>query len=60
MISADGLVDITRRKLIEFLVVTEYDDGDIDRAEHGQFISFLEQSAFTLEKGAEEDPDISK
>jgi hypothetical protein len=32
LISADGLVDISRRELVELLVVTENDDGDVDRA----------------------------
>jgi hypothetical protein len=35
--------------------VTEYDDRDIDGAEHGKLMRLLEQTAFALEKG----PDAS-
>lgn len=59
LVSADGLIDITRREFIKLLVVTEDNDGHIDGAEHGQLVGFLEQSTFALEKGAEEAPDVS-
>jgi hypothetical protein len=52
LVSADGLIDVSRGELVELLVVTKYDDGDIDGAKDGQFVRFLEQTAFTFEKGS--------
>jgi len=33
LISANRFIDVSRRKLIQLLVVSEYDHGDIDLAE---------------------------
>jgi hypothetical protein len=34
--------------------VTKDDDGDIDRAEHGEFVCLFEQTTLALQKGAME------
>jgi len=52
LISADRLVNIARGKLVELLVVAEDYDGDIDRAQHRQLVSFLEEASLAFEKGA--------
>lgn len=41
---------VTRGVLIEFLVVAENDNGDIDGTKNGQLMSLLEQSTFALEE----------
>jgi hypothetical protein len=35
LVSADGFIDVSRGELVELLVVTKYDDGDIDGAKDG-------------------------
>ena len=47
----DGLVDVSRRVLVQLLVVTEDDDSDIDGAQHGKLVRLLEQTTFALEEG---------
>lgn len=42
LISTNGLVDVAGRKLVELLVVTKDDDGDIDRAQHRELMGFFE------------------
>lgn len=41
---------VTRGVLIEFLVMAENDNGDIDGTKNGQLMSLLEQSTFALEE----------
>lgn len=48
--SAYGLIDVAGRVLIKLFVMTENNDGDIDGAKDGEFVSFLEQTTFPLEK----------
>ena len=48
--STDGLVDVSRRVLVEFLVVPENNDRDIYGAENGELVRLLEETAFALEK----------
>ncbi len=50
MISLQRLVDVARRELVQLLVVTEDDDGNVDGAEDGQLVRFLEETAFSLEE----------
>ncbi len=50
LIATESLVHVTRGVLIEFLVVTENDNGDIDGTKNGQLMGLLEQSTFTLEE----------
>lgn len=50
LISADDLVDVSRRELIELLVVTEDDDSDVDRAQYRQLVRLLEQTSLSLQK----------
>jgi len=47
----DNLIDIRGRVLVQLLVMTENDDGDIDGAEDGELVRLLEQAAFALEEG---------
>jgi hypothetical protein len=42
LVASDGLVDVAGGELIELLVVAEDDDGNVDRAEHGELMSLLE------------------
>lgn len=52
LISANGLVDVAGRKLVQLLVVAENDHGDINRAKDRQLVSLLEEASFAFEKGA--------
>lgn len=52
LVPTDGLVDVTRRELIQLLVVAEDDDGNVDRAEHRELVGLLEQAAFALQEGS--------
>jgi hypothetical protein len=52
LVPANGLVDVARRKLVQLLVVAEDDDGDVNRAEHGELMRLLEQAAFALQESA--------
>lgn len=52
MVASDGLVDVARGELVELLVVAKDDDGNVDRAEHGELMSLLEQAALALQEGA--------
>ena len=49
--SCDRLVDVSRRVLVQLLVVAEDDDGDIDGAQDGELMRLLEEAAFALEEG---------
>jgi hypothetical protein len=49
--SRDGLVDVSRRVLVQLLVVAEDDDSDVDGAEHGKLVRLLEQPTFAFEEG---------
>lgn len=51
-ISRQRLANVSRRKLVQLLVVAEDDDGDIDRTQDRQLMCFLEQAAFSLEKSS--------
>jgi hypothetical protein len=50
--SLDSLLDITRRELIELLVVAENDNRDIDRTKNGELVGLFEKTAFALEEGS--------
>ena len=43
-------LDISRRVLVQLLVVSKDDDGDIDRAEDGELMRLLEQPSLALQK----------
>jgi hypothetical protein len=51
LIATESLVHVTRGVLIEFLVMTKDDNGDIDGTKNGQLMSLLKQSTFSLEEG---------
>lgn len=51
-ISGDQLAHVTRRVLVEFLVLAKDEDGDIDGTKDGEFVSLLEETALALQKGA--------
>ena len=50
--SANGLVDIARREIIELFIMAENDDGNIHGTEDGELMRFLEQTSFALQKGS--------
>lgn len=49
------VIDIIGREFIELFVVAKDDHSDIDGTEDREFVRFLEQAAFALEEGAEDD-----
>jgi hypothetical protein len=49
--AADDLLNVRRRVLVQFLIVSKDDHGDIDGTEHGKLMRLLEQAAFALEEG---------
>lgn len=51
LISSNRLVDVARGEFVQLLVVTEDDDGHVDRAENRQLMRLLEQASFPLEEG---------
>ena len=51
-VSCDQLAHITRGVLVELLVAAEDEDGNIDRAKHGELMRLLEQTALSLQEGA--------
>lgn len=52
MISGNEVSHVCGRILVELLVITKDEDGDINRAQHGELMRLLEQTAFSLQKGA--------
>jgi len=46
-----NIVNISRRVLVELLVGTKNDNGDVDRAQDRQFMGLFEEAALALEKG---------
>lgn len=46
--SSHDLIDVRGRVLVQLLIVSEYDHGDIDGAEDGELVRLLEQAAFAL------------
>jgi hypothetical protein len=50
LIATNDLVNVARGELIQLLVVAEYDDGDVDRAQYRELMSLLEQAALALQK----------
>jgi len=49
---ADCLIDIAGRVFVELLVVTKYDNGNVNGAKHGELMGLLEETTFALEEGA--------
>ena len=52
LVTAYSGIDVAGRELIELVVVTKDDDGDVYRAQDRELVSFLEKTALALEKGA--------
>lgn len=50
LVSSQDVGNVTRRELIQLLVVTEYYDSDIDRTQYRQLVSLLEQATLSLQK----------
>jgi len=46
----NGIIDVSGAELVEFLVVSKYDDGYVDLTENSQLKRLLEETAFSLEK----------
>lgn len=51
LVSGNEVAHVRGRILVELLVVSKDEDGDIDGAEHGELVCLLEQAALALEKG---------
>lgn len=49
--ASHDLIDVRRRVLVQLLVVSEDDDGDIDGTEDGELVRLLEQAALALKEG---------
>jgi len=50
--TSNGVVDIARGELVQLLVVSKYDNGDIDLAEDSQLKCLLEQTTLALEESS--------
>jgi hypothetical protein len=49
----EHLLHVHGGELVKLVVVAaQDDDGHVNRAEHGQLMSLLEEAAFPLQKGA--------
>lgn len=48
--SADGVIDVARRVLVQLFVVAEDDHCHIDRAQDGEFMCLLEKTALPFEE----------
>lgn len=46
----NGIVDVTGRELVKFLVVAENYDSYVDGTENGEFVRLLEKTAFALQE----------
>ena len=46
------IIDVSRRELVQLLVVPKYDDSHIDRTKDTQLVRFLEQAAFAFQECA--------
>jgi hypothetical protein len=49
--SLEHFAHVARRELMQLLVVSEDDNGHINRAEHGQLIGLLKETSLPLQKG---------
>lgn len=52
LITTNGFVYITRRKLVQFLVVAKDDYRDVDGTKDREFVGFFEQTTLALQKSA--------
>lgn len=50
-ISGDELSHVARRVLIQLLVLTKDEDGNINRAKHRELMCLLEKTALALQEG---------
>lgn len=48
--AGNEIMHIGRGVLVELLVVAKDENGDIDRAKHGELMSLLEETTFALQK----------
>jgi hypothetical protein len=53
LVSSQDLSNITTRVFVQFLVIAEDDDRDIDGTEDGELMRLLEQATFALKEGSE-------
>ena len=54
LIPIQCFLDVPRGKLVQLLVVPEDDNGNVDGTKYRQLMRFLEQAAFSFEKGTVE------
>jgi hypothetical protein len=52
LVAANSRIDVARRELIELIVMTEDDNGDVYGAQDGELVSLLEKTTLALEEGA--------
>jgi hypothetical protein len=52
LVSTNVFIDIAGRELVQLLVVSEDDYGNVDGTEDRKLMRLLEQAGLTLEKGA--------
>lgn len=52
LIAVCGLAHVIGGVLEELFIVAEDDDGDINRAEDGEFMGFFEEAAFSFDEGS--------
>lgn len=52
MVSGQDLSNVGTRVLVQFLVISKDNNGDVDGAEDGQLMCLLEQTAFALEESS--------
>lgn len=45
-------IDVPRRELVQFFVMSKYYHRDINRAQHGKLMSLLEKPTFAFEESA--------
>jgi len=52
VVASKGLGHVTRGVLVEFLVVTEYDDRDVHGTKNSELMRLLEQTTLSLQECA--------
>jgi hypothetical protein len=52
VVSGQDLSNVGTRVLVQFLVISKDNNGDVDGAEDGQLMCLLEQTAFALEESS--------
>lgn len=51
LVPRDQVAHVGRRVLVQLLVITKDEDGNVDGAEHGELVRLLEQATLALQEG---------